>query len=380
MAGQITKRSKNSWEIRIFLGRDTNGKRKYLNQTIKGTKKDAEKQLTKKLSELDNGTLNTSSKQTLNEYLNIWLETIAKPRLHQRTFGDYRDLLRLHVRDSLGKIKLCDLKAIHIQKLYGELQTEKKLAARRVRYVHSVLSSALKKAVELDILPRNVAKLVQLPKQVKKEMDILTEEECEMFLNALKGERLETMFSFALATGLRPEEFLALQWKDIDFEKQTATIRRAVIRLPKCKWYFSEPKTKSSNRTLPLPVTLVKELRAHKRKQNEERLKLGSAWQNHNLVFPSEVGTPSTHSNITQVFKRVLKRAELRTSLRLYDLRHSHATLLLKAGVHAKVVSERLGHSTIALTLDVYSHVLPSMQAEAAAHLETMLYRKNGTR
>jgi integrase len=378
MRGQIIEKSKSVWLIRIQQ-RDANGKRKSFSETFKGTKSEAEKQLTKKLGALDNGTLNTNSKQTLNEYLDLWLETIAKPRLHRRTFGDYKDLMRLHVRDSLGSIKLSDLKAIHIQKLYGELQTEKKLAARRVRYVHAVLSSALRKAVELDILSRNVAKLVQLPKQTKKEMDVLTEDECGLFLDALKGERLETMFSLALATGLRPEEYLALQWKDVDFDKQTASVRRAVIRLPKSKWYFSEPKTKSSRRTLPLPVTLVKELRTHRRKQNEERLKLGAAWQNHDLVFPSEVGTPSTHSNITQVYKRVLKNAELRTSLRLYDLRHSHATLLLKAGVHAKVVSERLGHSTIALTLDVYSHVLPSMQAEAAAHLETMLYRKNGT-
>jgi len=376
MRGQIIEKSKGVWLIRIQQ-RGIDGKRKSFSETFKGTKSEADKQLTKKLGELDNGTLNANSKQTLGEYLDVWLETIAKPRLHQRTFGDYKDLMRLHVRDSLGNIKLSDLKAIHIQKLYGELQTKKNLAARRVRYVHAVLSSALRKAVELDILPRNVAKLVQLPKETKKEMDVLTEAECGLFLNALRGERLETMFSFALATGLRPEEYLALQWKDVDLEKKTASVRRAVIRLPKSKWYFSEPKTKSSRRTLPLPVTLIKELRTHRRKQNEERLKLGAAWQNHDLVFPSEVGTPSTHSNITQVYKRVLKNAELRTSLRLYDLRHSHATLLLKAGVHAKVVSERLGHSPIALTLDVYSHVLLSMQAEAAAHLETMLYRKN---
>ncbi len=379
MRGQIIEKSKGVWLIRIQQ-RDISGKRKSFSETFKGTKSEVEKQLTKKLSELDNGTLNANTNQTLNEYLDVWLETIAKPRLHQRTFGDYENLMRLHVRDSLGIVKLSDLKAIHIQKLYGELQTKKKLSARRVRYVHAVLSSALTKAVELDILPRNVAKLVQLPKQIKREMDVLTEEECALFLNALKGERLETMFSFALATGLRPEEYLALQWKDVDFDKNTATVRRAVIRLPKSKWYFSEPKTKSSRRTLPLPVSLVKEIRTHRRKQNEERLKLGAAWQNHNLVFPSEVGTPSTHSNITQVYKRVLRNADLRTSLRLYDLRHSHATLLLKAGVHAKIVSERLGHSSIALTLDIYSHVLPSMQAEAAAHLETMLYSKNGTK
>ncbi len=378
MRGQLIEKSKGVWLIRIQQ-RGFDGKRKSFSETFRGNKTEAEIRLTKKLSELDNGTLNTNSKQTLSEYLDLWLETIAKPRLHKRTFGDYKDLMRLHVRDALGKIKLSDLKAVHIQKLYGELQTVKNLSPRRIRYVHAVLSSALKKAVELDVLPRNVAKLVQLPKQTKKEMDVLTEEECKMFMNALKGERLETMFSFALATGMRPEEYLALQWKDVDFDKGTATVRRAVIRLPKSKWYFSELKTKSSYRTLPLPETLVKEIRTHRRKQNEERLKLGVAWQNHDLVFPSEVGTPSTHSNITQVFKRVLKNAKLRTSLRLYDLRHTHATLLLKAGVHPKIVSERLGHSTIALTLDVYSHVLPSMQAEATVQLETMLYRKNGT-
>lgn len=149
--------------------------------------------------------------------------------------------------------------------------------------------------------------------------------------------------------------------------------------MPRTGWYFAEPKTKASRRTLPLPSTLVKELRSHRRRQGEERLKLGAAWNDHDLVFPSEVGTPLTHSNITQIYKRVLRRANLRTSLRLYDLRHTHATLLLKADVHAKIVSERLGHTTIALTLDVYSHVLPSMQAEAAAHLETMLYGKTGT-
>lgn len=210
-------------------------------------------------------------------------------------------------------------------------------------------------------------------------MDVMNQAECSMFLEACKVERLATMFSFALATGMRPEEYLALQWKDIDFEQSTATVNRAVIRLPKTGWYFSEPKTKSSRRTIPLPVTLLQELRGHRQTQREERLRTGPAWNDHDLVFPSELGTPVTNSNVTQVYKRILRRAGLRTSLRLYDIRHTHATLLLKAGVHAKIVSERLGHSTIALTLDVYSHVLPNMQAEAATHLEKTLYRRTGT-
>lgn len=379
MRGQLNERGKNTWQIRIPLGKDTNGKRMFHTETYKGTKKEAEKHRTKILGELDNGTLNINSKQTLSEYLDIWLETIAKPRLHLRTFVDYQDLMRLHVKDEIGNIKLTDLKAIHIQGLYGKLQTEKKLSARRVRYVHSVLSSALKKAVQLDILTRNVAKLVQLPKQTKKEMDVLTEEECKVFLTTLENERLGTMFSFALGTGLRPEEYLALQWKDIDFEKQTVTVNRALVRIPKREWFFSEPKTKKSRRTLPLPTSLISELRKHRKKQLELKLKLGSNWHNHDLVFPTESGLPSSTAYIRRVFKNILKAGKLRTTVRLYDLRHTHATLLFKAGVHPKIVSERLGHSSIGITLDTYSHVLPNMQAEVALQLESMLYQKNGT-
>jgi len=230
--------------------------------------------------------------------------------------------------------------------------------------------------VELDIVPRNVAKLVELPKQINKEMDVLDEDESRRFLEAAQPERLQTMFSVAVSTGMRPEEYLALQWKDVDLERKTAGIRRVLIRVAGQKWFFSEPKTKSSTRTITLPIGLVGEIRAHRKRQAAERMRLGPAWTNHDLIFPSELGTPLTHSNITQVFKRILRRAGLRTSLRLYDLRHTHATLLLKADVHPKIVSERLGHSTISLTLDVYSHVLPSMQEKAADQIDMMLYSR----
>ncbi|REJ79052.1 MAG: site-specific integrase [Acidobacteria bacterium] len=158
----------------------------------------------------------------------------------------------------------------------------------------------------------------------------------------------------------------------MDFSKRTLTVKRALIRLPKQDWYFSELKTNSSRRTLPLPHSLIADLRKHRADQLEERLR-SENWEDNDLVFPTSIGTPLTHTSVTKVFKRVLKRAGL-SGLRLYDLRHTHATLLLKAGVHAKIISERLGHSSIALTLDVYSHVLPNMQAEATEHIEQMLF------
>lgn len=205
-------------------------------------------------------------------------------------------------------------------------------------------------------------------------MKVLNEVECQGFLSQLVHERQGALFSFALATGMRPEEYLGLQWKDVDLKHGIVQVRRSVVRLPKIGWFFSELKTKASARSIPIPRSIVEQLRQHRSQQNQERLRVGPAWTNHDLVFPSEVGTPPTHSNITQIFKRILRNAGLCSSIRLYDLRHTHATLLLKENVHPKIVSERLGHSTISLTLDIYSHVLPTMQAQAVEKLETILY------
>lgn len=378
MAGQITKRGE-SWTVRIFLGRDAKGKRKYSNKTVRGTKKDAQKALNSMLRDADLGLIGDSQRQTLSEYLDIWLETIAKPRLEYRTFKDYGDLLRRYVREPLGNIKLSNLKAVHIQKLYGEM-LERGLSPRIIRYTHATLSSALKEAVKLDILPRNVATLVQLPKKIQKEMDVLSKDESILFLQTLEGERFEMLFSFALASGMRCQEYLGLQWKDINFEQGTATVQRAVVwHRTGGGWHFGRPKTAKSRRTIPLPSSVMQELRRHRLRQNEERLKLGACWHQNDLVFASEIGTPLNPPNVTRHFKRILKKANIRTSIRLYDLRHTTATLLLQAGINPKIVSERLGHSTIILTLDVYSHVLPNMQKDATDQLEQMIFSKNGT-
>jgi integrase len=246
------------------LGEDSSGKRKYHNETFKGSKKDAQKRLTEIQREKDLGLVTDTKKHTLNDYLDIWLLSIAKPRLHHRSFEDYNDLMRRYIRTSIGKIKLTDLKSLQIQKLYSQM-LESGLSARVVRYTHAVLRSALQHAFKINMIPRNEALFVQLPKQTRKEMDILSQSEVITFLEALEGKRFAVMFAFALATGCRPEEYLGLQWKDIDFEKGTAIIKRALITHRKGGgWHFSEPKTKQSRRTIPLPVSTVKELRAHR--------------------------------------------------------------------------------------------------------------------
>ncbi len=381
MAGQIIPRGKDTWLVKIFQGRDTNGKRRYFSHTVHGKKKDADKYLRDKLRDKDLGICLEPATESLDKFLDTWLASIVKPRVRQRTFDDYTALLKRYVRQPLGALKLADLRALDIQRLYQEMQ-DRELSARVVRYTHAVLSSALKQAVRWDMLARNPATLVELPRLERKEMKALTADETSRLLSVLSGTRFYALFMFALTSGMRPQEYLALKWSDVDMDKGTATVRRAMV-WPQRKgggWYFTEPKTSRSRRTIPLPASMVKALAEHKRKQGEERLKAGSEWQDNGLVFATSMGEPHSIPTLTKkAFKPALVKAELPTIFRLYDLRHTHATLLLTNGENPKVAAERLGHSTIVLTLDTYSHVLPDMQQQAAERIENLLFRKVGT-
>jgi integrase len=379
MAGQIIKRGDKTWVVRIFQGRDENGKRRYINKTLHGTKKNADKYLTAKLRDKDLGINIEPASESLGVYLDKWLERSVKPRVRSRTYDDYAALMTRYVREPLGVIKLSDLRPIDIQKVYQSMQ-ERKLSSRVVRYTHAVLSSALKQAVKWDMLHRNPASAVDLPRIVRKEMKAMSPAEASRFLEAVKVTRQYALFNFALTTGMRPQEYLGLKWSDLDLEKGSATVSRAIVwkREKGGGWAFAEPKTSRSRRTIPLPASTVKALLEHKRKQGIERLRIGSEWQDHKLVFPTTIGTPYTLSSLTNKWlKPALVKAEL-AGFNLYSLRHTHATLLLANGENAKVASERLGHSTIVLTLDTYSHVLPDMQQQAAERIEKLLFTGTG--
>jgi len=380
MAGQVIKRGNRQYVVRIFQGRDAQGKRRYINKTIRGTKKDADKYLSKTLTAMSTGTYIEASTLSVDDYLDRWLQNAAKGRVRERTFDDYSDLLKRYVRPALGKTRLCDLRPLDIQNLYTDMQ-ERGLSARTVRYAHAVLNSALKQAVKWLMLSQNPAALVELPKLTRREMAALSVDEAARFLAAASEDRFALMFALALSTGMRPEEFLGLQWKDIDLEKGIATVQRALVwRDKKQGWSFTEPKTAKSRRNIPLPASIVRALASHKARQGEQRLKAGTKYENHDLVFATRNGAPLMRRNILRShFRPILEKAGLPASIRLYDLRHTCATLLLAANEHPKVVSERLGHSNITLTLDTYSHVLPSMQQGASEKLERMLFEKTGT-
>jgi integrase len=337
------------------------------------SKSDA-KELAKELErQLKEGPETFEHKGNLDEYLDKWLES-CKKKVGGRTYQDYVNILRLHIRPALGKKKLSTLRPLQIQDLVNKLQ-EKGLAARSVRHAHAILYRALQQAVKWRILTSNPAALINLPKQVKKEMKAFSPEEARKFLKACADDKYGLVFELALISGMRPEEYLALQWSDLDFQQNTVTIQRVVVweRWTKAV-YFAEPKTNKSRRTIPLPSYLMYKLQEYRKHQLEHKLRMGEKFKNeHNLVFASETGTIISIRNLQgRHFKPILMKAKL-PDIRLYDLRHSCATLLLVAGENPKVVSERLGHSSIVLTLDVYSHVLPSMQKSATEKLEMIL-------
>lgn len=356
--------------VRIYIGRDATGKRSYQNQKVTGTKKDAEKVLTAMLRKLDTGELLFEpSRLSVKEYLEHWLDNAAKPKLTARTLHGYRGLLERYIYSAVGSKKLAKLSPVDIQAVYTTMLAAEErggiaLTPRTVIYTHRVLSSALKQAVKWRMLSQNVCQYVDLPKRQKTEMQALSEAEVSRFLAAAKTSRHCVLFALMLGTGLRPSEAVALMWKDLDPLNRNLTVQRALENV-NGKLSLKAPKTPHSRRTIKLPDDLVKLLLEHKALQPFQS----------ELIFPTVDGTPLDVGNVgKRYFKPLLEPAGLPDTVRFYDLRHTHATLLLKAGVHPKIVSERLGHSSITLTLDTYSHVLPGMQDEAANKLNAMLF------
>lgn len=375
MTGSIIKRGDKTYLLRLSLGKDkVTGKRLYHTKTVHGTKKEAEARLRDLVREYEQGGVVAASTASLNEFLEQWFLT-ARQRLRERTFGDYRQLCRCYIEGNLGRLPLGKITPVAIQKRYAELQ-EKGLSAPTIRKLHVVLSQALKQAVRWRMLPHNPALDVDLPaKRGQKILRAMTREQAQAFLRALEGRRWGTVLSFALRTGMRPEEYLGLQWSDVDFDRAQVRVTQVLVRPNGGRWKFEEPKTAGSRRTIALAPRDLEELKAHRAQQLQERLFAGDRWQSQwDFVFTNETGGPVYEGNLTKrAFKPALEQAGLSSSFRLYDLRHTCATLLLLAGEHPKVVSERLGHSSVSITLDTYSHVLPTMQAGAAAKLADML-------
>jgi integrase len=376
MRGHIAKKGKR-WYPVIDI-RDENGKRK--RKWLQGfdTKKAAQAFLNEKLNEIQKGTFVQTSDMTVADYLRYWLNNYAKPNTAPRTYEGYEMIVDKHLIPALGHLKLEKLQPLHIQKYYtdalvhGRKDGKGGLSHRTVLHHHRVLHEALGQAVKWQLVVRNVADAVEPPRPERHEMQTLTSEQVRILLEEAKKTQYYALIYTAIHTGMRRGELLGLRWQDINFDTNTISVRQTLQRVVGKGLIFREPKTQKSRRPISIPPSLCELLKKLKIQQAKDKLLLGEAYQDLGLVFTQRDGTPFEPSEVGRVYRSILKKANL-PPVRFHDLRHTHATLLLEEGIHPKVVSERLGHSTIGITLDTYSHVLPTMQEEAALRLDEKL-------
>jgi integrase len=365
MRGHIEKRGKNSYSIAVSLGKDsTTGKYKQQWVSVKGTKKEAEKRLAEILNQVDNGTFLKPNKTTLAEYLEQWLKDYAWPNLAPRTAEGYEHICRHHFIPVLGNMTLTQLKPEHLQRYYSEKLT-KGLSAQTVRHHHTVLHKALQTAVEWGLLSRNIADAVRSPQVQRPEMQTWDEDDITRFLESARNSFYYVLFYTALFTGMRRSELLALRWQDIDFMFSQIYVSRSLQVLKNGKAVFGPPKTAAGKRTVAIPPSAILLLKEHKEKQALEHTMLGTPLKDGDLVFSHIDGTPLLPNTVTHAWIKLVRRIGLKR-IRLHDARHTHASLMLKQGTHPKVVQERLGHASIQITLDTYSHVAPGIQEAAA--------------
>lgn len=362
--GTVRQRADGRWEGVISTG---DGRRK----SVYGRK---QSEVLAKMDVAENaraaGLPQANERQTVAEYLATWLEG-RRSQLRPATWQRYEISVRKDAVPGIGRTPLVKLSPAQLQALYaGRLAAGS--APQTVKNLHAVLHRALHDALRWGMVVRNVAALVDAPRVELHDMTTLTAPQVSQLLAAAAGDRLEALYTLAVTTGMRQGELLALRWRDVDLDRGAVHVRRSV-QWPKGGYVFTAPKTKKSQRQVTIGKTSVAALRRHRTRQLEERLGAAGVWEDLDLVFANGLGRPIEPQNLVQrAFYPLLERAGL-PRIRFHDLRHTAATLLLARGVHPKKVSEMLGHATVAITLDRYSHVTPTMHEEAAEILESVV-------
>jgi integrase len=368
-AGQLISRGPRTWLVRVFLGREPeSGTRKYHNKTIRGSFLEAQSYLNTRLQERGIGRLPRVAATSLYQYLDRWLATAAKPRLRPKSYDDYARLLRIHIRPTLGGRPLGAINQFDIQTLYAQM-LESGLSPRTIEYTNAVLQSAFRQAVRWKMLAEDPCAGVDLPRVKQREMQALNVDECKRFLAAARESEWFGLFALALTTGMRPSEYLALRWSDIDWLRGTASVCRTIQHLAS-GWRFDDTKRKRSRRVVKLQGFVLAALDSLRKAQVlTPESDPGAVYD---LIFHTRTRDPLRQQAVKRGFRRLLEAASIRP-IRLYDLRHTAASLGVAAGVSVKAISEQLGHASISFTLERYSHVLPSIQDEAAARVERIL-------
>ena len=368
-AGQLISRGPRTWLVRVSLGRDPeNGTRKYHNRTIHGSFREAKTYLNAKLQERDIGRLPRAAAIRLDDYLHQWLATSAKPRLRPKSYTDYESLLRLHIRPCLGARPLGATTQFDIQSVYAQM-SNRGLSPRTIEYANAELQSAFRQAVRWKMLAEDPCVGVDLPRLKRREMEALNVEECRRFFTVTRESEWYALFALALTTGMRPSEYLALKWSDIDWQRGAASVCRT-IQISSKAWTFYDTKRKRSRRVVKLQNFVLEALgdlrKSQQRQQGGDKCKT-----EHDLVFRKRWTAPATTKDKGQIPEA--SGGGWHTIDSFVRSSSHRRDLAVAAGVSVKVISDQLGHASISFTLERYSHVLPSIQDEAAAKVERLL-------
>ena len=373
MRGHVHKRG-NRWAYVVDVGRHpTTGARRQRTKTGFATRRAAEEALACVIAGID--PLVVVGAMTLGEFCRQWLDGHC-PTVKATTAKGYRERLEWYVLPRLGHVKLRDLSPLHIQTLWTDLLANGRtrgggLSAVSIGGVRRVLRKVLNDAVAWELIDRNPVLRVKAPRIESNEMHTWSAHDARRFLDRTADDRLHALWVLAITTGMRRGELAGLRWIDIDLDAGLIALRNTRVAVQHAVHEY-EPKSRTSRRSIAIDALVVAVVRSHRRRQLEERLAWGAAYHDTGYVFTNEDGQALHPNRITLLFRRLREDLAL-PPVRLHDLRHTSASLMLTAGVHPKVVSERLGHSSIAITLDLYSHVIPGMQADAADKLGAMM-------
>lgn len=368
--GSIVKRADGRWMGSVTVGRNNNGTQK--RRCFYGkTRKDVAEKINNCIKQLNNGTyIDISNSPTLEEWLRTWLFTYKKNAVRATTFEQYETVLRVHAIPALGSIRIAELKSYEVQRLYNKM-LEDGLSPRSIQLLNVVLHGALKQAVKCGLVMQNVCETVELPKAKQKEMRVLTREEQDKLITVFEGDRYGGAYLFSLFTGLRRGEILALTWSDIDFDSKTINVNKNLSRVKnyeeeggKTRLIISEPKTMKSNRTVPLIEYLIEVLKRQKIIQQEDRIAAHGLYEENDIVFANDVGRAIEPGNFNRRFYKLVKSAGI-PHANPHCLRHSFATRGLELGIDIKTMQELLGHSSVALTGDIYTHVMIEQKKDA---------------
>lgn len=366
--GSVYRReSDGKWVGTLDLGWQ-NGKRvrKYV---YSKTKAEALKNLRELQAKSDRGEAIPDGRKSTSDYLAWWVTTIAPTRVKVSTADDYAWIIRRYLDSGIGRIRLAKLGPEHVDTLLRDMET-RGLSPRTRRQARAVLRSALSDAERYGWVSRNAAALSRCPKiEGSVTGDALSLKEAKQLLSVAQGADDGAIVTVALMIGLRLGEALALRWADVDLDSAEVTIRGTLKRRSGHGLYIDTPKTARGRRTLQLPGTCVSALRAHRRRQTAQRLKIGAAWQDADMVFTTSIGTAIDPRNQTRRFHQLTSAAGL-GNRRFHSLRHSAATLMLASGVPLETISTTLGHAGLAITSDIYAKVTKPLQRQAADAME----------